>query len=98
MALKHYKMRWPDHAVPAGEPTWFFYEVDNKADNVLRLVELFEDGSSQRNSLELESQKGPTVISLVPMSFVESIADHSYELITAEMFDELYADATDRPG
>ncbi len=73
-----------------------FYEVDAQSDNVLRIVELFEDGSSQRNSLVLESQKGPTVESLVPMSFTECIADHSYELIDAEMFDELYRDATDR--
>lgn len=97
MALKHHKMRWPDHAIPAGEPTWLFCEVENKTDNVLRLVELFEDGASQRNSLALEGQKGSSVISLIPMSFIESIADHSYELITAEMFDDLYADATDRP-
>jgi len=96
MALKHYKMRWPDHTVPAGEPTWLFYEVDDQTEDVLRLVELFKDGSSQRNSLALENQKGPAVESLIRMSFFESIADHSYELISAEMFDELYADATDR--
>lgn len=74
-----------------------FYEVDHKTDNVLRLVELFEDGSSQRNSLVLENQKGPTVVSLVSLNFTVSIAGHSYELIPADMFDELYADATDRP-
>ena len=96
MALKHYKMRWPEHTVPAGEPTWLFYEVDFQTEDVLRLVELFEDGSSQRNSLALENQKGPTIKSLAPIRFRESIADHSYELISAEMFDELYADAVDR--
>lgn len=73
-----------------------FYEVDYQTDHVLRLVELFEDRSSQRNSLELESQVGPPVVSLVSMSFTESIADHAYELISAEMFNELYAAATDR--
>lgn len=74
-----------------------FYEVDAQTDNVLRIVELFEDGSSQRNSLVLESQKGPTVVSLVPMNFIDSIADHSYELVPADVFDQLYANAADRP-
>ncbi|MCR9224420.1 MAG: hypothetical protein NXH70_10140 [Hyphomonas sp.] len=96
MALKYYKLRWPDPAVPAGEPTWMLYEVEQQTDNVLRLVELFEGGSSERSSLALKNQNRPSVESLVSMRFTESIADHAYEIISAEMFNELYAAATDR--
>ncbi len=96
MELKHYKLRWPDRTIPLGEPEWMLYEVDDLSDRVLRMVEIFEDGTSHRNSLALENQKGPAINSLVSMNFAEGIADVSYELVSAELFGELYAAAPDR--
>lgn len=96
MALKHYKMEWPETPVPKDSPRWLFYEVDEVRDNVLRMVEIWESGESQRNSISRENKIGPPCSSLVRMPFAESIVGTPFELITDEEFEGLYSAARDR--
>lgn len=95
--LKHFKGRWPEPVVPPGAPTWLHYEVDAAEDIVLRMVEIFEDGGSVRNSLLLENRHGPPCISLVHGPFLEIVDDVGLEESTAETFEAAWVQASDQP-
>ena len=55
----HLKGRWPEQAVPDGEPLWLFYEVEEDTDVVTRIVEIFPDSLSVPNSMKLTEREGP---------------------------------------
>ena len=95
--LTYFQAPWPEPPVPEGEPVRFFYEVDEAADNVLRSVELYVDGSLQRNSLELEARDGWPCISLWHGSFAELSAGVPLEPLLASGFEEHWQRAIDTP-
>ena len=96
MELKHYKMEWPETPVPKDSPRWLYYEVDEVRDDVLRMVEVWESGESQRNSLTREIKSGPPCMSLVGMPFAKSIDGVPFQLISDKEFEALYSAATDQ--
>ena len=62
-SIRYYRARWPEEAVPAREPLWFYYEIDEGEDIVTRSIEIFDDGMIKRNSLELERRTGDHCLS-----------------------------------
>lgn len=55
--IKWFKWHWQD-AITGEDPDWIFYEVDVPQDLVLRIVELYADGTAFRNSIELAEREG----------------------------------------
>jgi hypothetical protein len=96
--LNYYRGRWPDDPVPPDSPIWLHYEVDLDRDAVLRSVELFAGGYSERNSLELEERDGFPCISLWSDAAAPSIVESKLELISAGEFEELWKKSVDKPG
>ncbi len=96
--LSYYRGRWPDEQVPPDSPVWLHYEVDLVRDAVLRSVELFAGGYSQRNSLELEKRDGFPCISLWRDAAAALIVESKLESISAGEFEELWQKSVDKPG
>ena len=93
--LTYFEAPWPGTPVPEGEPVRFFYEVDEAADNVLRSVELYADGSLQRNSLQLEARDGWPCVSLWHGSFAELSVGIPLEPLLSSAFEEHWQRAVD---
>lgn len=93
----YFRARDPDGIILEGIPLWYLYEVDEAADNVLRLVEVFPDGRVTRDSVELEQRNGDICPSLIDMSWHEAAAEMPLEKISAEVFEELYGVGVDTP-
>lgn len=81
---------WPEDTVPEGEPLWQYFEVDATADNVLRMVEVFADGTALRNSLALQARDGFPAISLVHGSFAAVSQGHRVEPVSPVSFERLW--------
>ena len=99
--LIHLKGRWPEQAVPDGEPLWLFYEVEEDIDVVTRIVEIFPDSLAVRNSMKLAEREGPDLRlpqnrSLVHGAFLEE-ARHFLEVISEAEFNRLWDSAADKP-
>lgn len=97
MTIRYYRGPWPDEEVPADEPIWFFYEVDVERDSVLRMVEIFSDGSSNRNSLDIEAQHGRRHESLNDQPFVQDLDAMQLTEITSREFEGAWSSGTDTP-
>jgi len=82
--------------IPPDQPVWLHYEVDVVRDVVLRSVELFADGRSERNSVELEARDGFPCVSIVHGPFMQIVTDAGLELIDAEDFEELRRRSSDK--
>lgn len=96
--LRCYKGRWPEEQVPVESPIWLYYELDVEADNVLRTVEIYQDGHSERNSLALEMRDGWPCITLVHGPFWETVGDWLLAEISNEEFDRFWLQALDKPA
>jgi hypothetical protein len=95
--LLYFRGRWPEEEVPPGEPTWLHYEVYPNEDAVLRAVEIFADGRSERSSLALESRDGFPCLSIVHGPFMEHVAEWPVRPMTAEEFERLWECSIDKP-
>ena len=100
--LMHLKGRWPGQSVPAGEPLWLFYEVEENTQVVTRIVEIFLDGSSLRNSIELAEREGPDLRapqyrSLVHGDFLDDETRKWVEEISEAEFNRQWNCAADKP-
>jgi hypothetical protein len=99
--LRYFRCKWPDIAVPSGEPDWLYYEVDADRDVVQRSVDLYFDGHAIRNSMKLQEREGfdarlPEFRSLVHGEFLGSGLDGLEEILDAE-FAWQWDRATDKP-
>ena len=56
--IQWFKWNWHD-AIPGEDPDWIFYEVDLPRDVVIRMIELYRDGTTLRNSIALAEREGP---------------------------------------
>jgi hypothetical protein len=83
--------------VPAGEPTWSYYEVDVVADVVMRTIDVFADGRIERDSIALEERNGDSCPSLVEGPFMETVRSVPLDLITAGEFNGVWQQGTDTP-
>jgi hypothetical protein len=97
VAHNYYRGRWPEEPIPAGEPTWLFYEADRLADAVLRTVDLCGDGRVARNSVALEQRLGDKCPSLIGCSLDEFFAHAELEEISREQFEEWWEKGVDTP-
>lgn len=95
--LKHVRARWPDAVVPDDSPEWLFYELDQRADVVKRMVEVFPDGSATRNSIEIEERIGPQCPSLFDVPLDDAFRGIDLEAITSDDFEQVWATARDTP-
>jgi hypothetical protein len=93
--IRYFRGQWPDPIVPAGEPPEFFYEVEIGNDVVLRSVEIFDDRTIARNSLEIERRCGFSLTSLVDQPFMPVVEASSLEEVTSEMFEDLWSKGID---
>jgi len=96
-SIENYRGRCPDADVPAGEPTWSYYEVDVIADVVVRTVDVFADGRTERDSIALEQRKRDSCPSLVEGPFMETVRSVPLDRITADEFEEVWRQGTDTP-
>ncbi|CAN7592043.1 hypothetical protein [Rhizobium sp. LjRoot254] len=78
-------------------PIWFLYEVDVEADNVLRMIEIFANGSSDRNSIEIEARYGPRHPTVVDGPFMQHAEIIGLEEIEAEAFEAAWREGRDKP-
>jgi hypothetical protein len=95
--LKHVRARWPEPEVPPGEPEWLLYEVDEGADSVLRTVDIFTDGTTLRNSLEIEQRDGRPCSSLMDISSSDRFEGADLEAIEPGAFERAWASGVDTP-
>lgn len=95
--IKYYRARWPDEQVPPGEPTWMLYEVHLDKDNVLRDVEIFDNGAIARNSVEIEARDGSRFETLWDCSFLEVLGEVPFTEITQEEFESHWIQGQDTP-
>jgi len=95
--IQYFRGRWPDEEVPEGEPVWFLYEVNATADSVLRTIEIFADGATIRNSIEIEAANGLSINSLIEGPFMQLVGDHWVEAISKREFENLWERGIDRP-
>jgi hypothetical protein len=94
--IRYYRATWPDEEAPPGEPKWYLYEVDLEKDNVLRDVQIFDDGSVNRNSLDIEARYGPRFDSLCDSPFLPLIDEVPMTEITQEEFQSYWSRGRDR--
>jgi hypothetical protein len=86
------KNKWPEVAVPPGEPAWFYNEVETDTDCVIRMVNLYSDGRAIRDSIALSG--GP---SLVYADFWSDKEVRQFlTQISEEEFAEVWAIAADK--
>ncbi len=83
--------------MPSGEPEWLLYEVDWKADAVLRSVELFGNGSVTRNSIWIEQRSGQRCESLFDRGLEKAFEDVPLVAITAQEFEGCWERGVDTP-
>lgn len=95
--LRHVRARWPDHVIPPGEPEWLLYEFDEQADKVLRTVDVFPDGTRQRNSIEIEERDGRSCPSLIGDSIKVSFSGVQFEELAQDAFEAAWIGAEDTP-
>ncbi|MGR4866807.1 hypothetical protein [Caulobacter sp. LARHSG274] len=95
--LRHAKLPWPDGDAPVGEPSWFFYEIDDTADAVTRSVWVYADGSVTRNSIEIEEQSGKDCPSLIDCSVAQGFDGVDLEKISPEEFQNVWDKGVDTP-
>lgn len=98
--LVYFKGRWPEKIVPEGEPSWLYYEVDEKCDVVTRTIDLFSNGMAVRNSIKLAEREGldqrqPEFHSLVHGPFLEETGEF-LDGISEREFVELWDLAADK--
>ena len=94
---EYFRGKWPEEKVPGGEPLWLMYEIDRVADNVLRTVEIFPDGSIARNSIVLEERNGDSCASLIDGSLETLLSHAMLEEITSEQFEDLWTRGENSP-
>jgi hypothetical protein len=97
MTIRYYRGPWPHDEVPDNEPIWFLYEVDVEFDHVLRMVEVFRDGSANRNSLDIEARHGPKHDSLNDQPFVQDLEAMELAEITSKEFEDAWGRGADTP-
>jgi hypothetical protein len=83
--------------VPAGEPTWLLYELDEEADTVVRSANVFADGRVARNSIEIEERDGRPCPSRIDCSLAQGFDGVDAEQITPEEFETVWAKGVDKP-
>ncbi|HWU14419.1 MAG TPA: hypothetical protein VN157_10470 [Caulobacter sp.] len=97
-ALLYVRGRWPEPDVPDGTPLWVFYEIDEKADAILRDVQIYPDGRITRNSVVIEQRNGDDCPSLTDQSLRDGFFDWSaLDAISSEDFEELWEKGDDKP-
>ncbi len=96
-ALRHVRGLWPDSPVPPGAPALLFYEIDDEADSVTRIVELYADGRVTRNSIEIEEQGGRPCPSLIDCSIKQGFKGADVRPVTVEVFEEAWHQGVDTP-
>lgn len=96
-ARRHVRARWPEPQVPEGEPVWLFYEIDDLADAVTRSVDLFADGTTTRNSIEIEKRNGQPCPSLIGTSLADGFRGVDLEEISSEDFAVAWTKGIDTP-
>lgn len=97
MTVRYYRGAWPNGEVPADEPIWFVYEVEVERDNVLLMVEIFPDGSANRNSLDIEAQYGRRHESLNDHPFVQDLEAMALAEISPKEFEDAWHQGADSP-
>lgn len=96
-ALEYLRARWPDESVPVGAPEWLLYEIDRNMDAVLRIVELFGDGSITRNSVWIEQRSGQSCESLFEETLERAFEGAPLETITPQEFEACWERGVDTP-
>ncbi|PTS88018.1 MULTISPECIES: hypothetical protein [unclassified Caulobacter] len=98
MTLPRYvKTPWPEDNVPIGEPSWFYYEIDDAADAVTRSVWVYADGLVTRNSIEIEERSGKGCPSLIDCSLEQGFEGADLEKITPTEFQGAWERGIDTP-
>jgi len=95
--LRHVRAHWPEPKVPPGEPHSLFYELDERADAVIRSVDLFADGSVTRNSIVIEERAGGACPSLIDCSLAEGFDGVDLVDISGEEFESIWTKGVDKP-
>jgi hypothetical protein len=83
--------------LPAGEPEWLLYELDEAADQVTRSIQMFPGGKVDRNSIEIEERNGDSCPSLWGVSIIEGLEGLSPSEISASEFEEAWRTGIDAP-
>lgn len=93
----YFRLPWPESEVPAGEPSWLYYEIDKEADAVRRSVEVFSDGRITRNSIDVEERDGSPCPSLIDVSLDEAFGDGEPLALSQGEFEDLWRQGVDTP-
>lgn len=92
-----FRLPWPDTEIPAGEPSWLYYEIDKEKDAVRRSIEVFPDGRITRNSIEIEERDGRPCPSLIDVSLDEGFGDGEPLAMSLDEFEDLWRQGVDTP-
>lgn len=93
----YFRLPWPEVDVPAGEPSWLYYEIDKKNDAVRRSIEVFPDGRITRNSIEIEERDGRPCSSLIDTSLDDGFGDGEPLAMSPVEFEDLWRQGVDTP-
>ncbi len=96
-SLTYFRGCWPDEEVPDGYPEWVLYEISYEQDAVLRAVDIYPDGRTTRNSIEIEERNGDHCPSLIDCSLAEGFADAPLQEINRDEFEDHWEHGTDEP-
>ena len=97
MTIRYYQWKVEEENKESDLPVQLFYEVAAEADNVLRWVQIFADGSVARNSLEIEAAHGQRWESLTDGPFMAHLEDMDMLDCTADEFETAWARGKDTP-
>lgn len=95
--LTYYRLPWPDAVVPPESPLEMLYEVQDE--DVLKTVEIFADGRSERDSVESQAAVWGEFPSLIDVPWSEmknDVPDLQAHSIGADEFERLWSSAADR--
>ncbi|WP_439539898.1 DUF6881 domain-containing protein [Sphingomonas sp.] len=93
----YFRLPWPETDLPAGEPEWIYYEIDQSRDAVCRSIEVFPDGRIERNSIEIEQRGGRDCPSLIDLPLHEGFDGTEPIEISRAAFEDLWRQGLDVP-
>ena len=93
----YFRLPWPELEVPAGEPSWLYYEIDKEKNAVRRSIEVFPDGRVARNSIEIEARDGRPCPSLIDTSLAEGFVNGQPVEMSQDEFEDLWQQGVDTP-